>query len=94
MKYFFAVLIHFFNFNSFGDPKPEVKVKTSNEAHSIIEFKKLISPELTAGKTREIFGKPERDDGSGLYIYVYPIKEGGKLTPTYALDASKLPVAI
>ncbi len=83
MKIIFAVLIYAFNFYASGELKPEVKMKTPHETHSIIEFKKLISPELTAKKTREVFGDPDKDVGSGLYIYVYPIKEGGKLTLSF-----------
>lgn len=89
-------LFYFFVFSilSFGAPADSLRkthMKTKSNIHSLGDFKKNISTKLTAADARKIFGTPEKNLGSGLYIYEYPVREGGKIILSFS---SKLKSAI
>ncbi len=56
------------------------KINTPKKYYSIVEFKNYLSPKLTGIRVLELFGPPESDSGSGLYILRYQVKEGGEIT--------------
>lgn len=82
LTFFFFIL--FFSFIIYAGSAKMEKMKTPQSSHSLIYFKDHISQKLTANKAREIFGAPEKDLGSGLYIYEYPVKEGGRITLSFS----------
>ena len=59
--------------------KERVNMSSKQNLHSIAEFRNALSSRLTPEHTRELFGPPNRDLGSGLYIYEYLVKEGGTI---------------
>lgn len=77
---FLFFIFGFCNLGCTAKTKEEkVTMDSKSFFHSIAEFKKQISSQLTPSRTREIFGPPERDLASGLYRYEYTVKEGGSI---------------
>ncbi len=69
--------------------RKEPVLKDKHPIHSLLEFKKHLSPQLTPQKAVQVFGPPEKDIGSGLIIYQYPVKEGGTLTLSFSSQLIK-----
>lgn len=83
MRLAFAICIYLFSNVGCAVKTKKAIMNPSQSYHSITEFRNSISPQLTANQARDLFGSPERDIGSGLYIYVYHVKEGGSITLSF-----------
>ncbi len=47
--------------------------------HSLAYFKKNLKKEMDVQEITETFGKPEKDIGSGLHIFVYTLDDGSEI---------------
>jgi len=43
------------------------------------DFKESLKPEMNYQAIVDVFGKPDKDIGSGIYIYVYTLKDSTEI---------------
>jgi len=56
-----------------------LKAQTDHSQLSLKDFKESLKPEMNYQAIVDVFGKPDKDIGSGIYIYVYTLKDSTEI---------------